>query len=97
MAAHQDARERLEQVSQLIEGFKTPYGMEMLATLHWVAKEDPAVAEDVEVAIALVHKWSDRKRQLFKPQHLQKAWQCKRHGSAYQSRVGSIYPLCKAN
>ncbi len=75
LAGQQDAHQRLEQVSQLIEGFETPYGMEMLATVHWVAKENPQAAADVEVAIAAVQAWSDRKRNLFKPSHLQKAWQ----------------------
>lgn len=75
LAAHQDAHQRLDQVSQLIEGFETPYGMEMLATVHWVAKHNPQGAVDVDVAIAEVQAWSDRKRNLFKPTHLRKAWQ----------------------
>ncbi len=58
----------------LIEGFETPYGMEMLATLHWVAQEDPQAAADCEVAIERVREWSDRKKNLFKPQHLVMAW-----------------------
>lgn len=75
LADHQDAHQRLEQVSQLIEGFETPYGMEMLATLHWVAQKHPHAAVDVEAAISDVQAWSDRKRNLFKPHHLRKAWQ----------------------
>jgi O-acetyl-ADP-ribose deacetylase (regulator of RNase III) len=70
-----DAKDRLERVSHLITGFETPYGMEMLATVHWVAQENPKAAKDTEVAIALVHEWSDRKRKLFKPEHIRKAWQ----------------------
>lgn len=78
-----DAQKRLERVSDLIYGFETPYGLELLATVHWVVKENPAAAEDSEQAIALVHEWSDacgnpfgvRKRQLFKPEHIRKAWQ----------------------
>jgi O-acetyl-ADP-ribose deacetylase (regulator of RNase III) len=76
MEQHPDAQERLEQVSRLIEGFETPYGMEMLTTLHWVAqREDPQASITVERAIAGVQAWSDRKRDLFKPKHLQIAWQ----------------------
>lgn len=79
-----DAKDPLERVSHLITGFETPYGMERLATVHWVAQENPQAAKDVEVAIALVHEWSDspngdsfasRKRNLFKPKHIRKAWQ----------------------
>jgi hypothetical protein len=75
LAAHQDSQERLERVSNLITGFETPYGMEMLATLHWVATEDPQAAVDCERAIERVQEWSQRKRELFKPNHLRKAWQ----------------------
>ena len=74
LATHQDSRERLERVSSLITGFETPYGMEMLATVHWVATEDPQAALDCERAIERVQEWSDRKRELFKPNHLRKAW-----------------------
>lgn len=70
-----DANKRLERVSSLITGFETPYGMEMLATVHWVTQEDPKVAKDSEQAIALVHGWSERKRKLFKPEDMRKAWQ----------------------
>ncbi len=31
----------------------------MLATLHWVAPEDPQAAADCEVAIERVQEWSD--------------------------------------
>jgi hypothetical protein len=73
---HPEVNERLKRVSNLITGFETPYGMEMLATIHWVAtKEDPQAAENCEQAIALVQQWNERKRQLFKPSHLQKAWE----------------------
>jgi len=75
LAEHPDAHQRLEHVSQLIEGFETPYGMEMLATIHWVAKENPQARVEVEVAIGNVQAWSERKRSLFKAEHLKKAWQ----------------------
>ena len=70
-----EAGERLERVRRLIEGFETPYGMELLATEHWVVQEDPKAATDPEHAVIGVHKWSERKRQLFKPAHIRKAWQ----------------------
>jgi hypothetical protein len=49
--------------------------MELLATVHWVAQEDPQAAVDSEQAIARVQEWSERKRKLFKPEHIRKAWQ----------------------
>jgi 3-hydroxyacyl-CoA dehydrogenase len=48
----------------------------MLATVHWIAtQEDPQAAEDCELAITKVQEWSDRKRKIFKPSHLRKAWE----------------------
>jgi len=70
------ALEQVNRVARLIEGFETPYGMELLASVHWVvSREDVEAARDVEKAIEGVHAWSDRKRKLFKPAHIQKAWQ----------------------
>lgn len=70
---------RLEKVAQLIDGFQTPYGMELLATVHWVAsKGGPAVhhaAIDAEDAIKQVHAWNPRKQRVFRPNHVRKAWE----------------------
>ncbi|MEH1828809.1 MAG: hypothetical protein V7L22_26345 [Nostoc sp.] len=49
--------------------------MELLATVHWVATKEASPAQDSEQAISLVHEWNERKRTLFKPQHIRKAWQ----------------------
>jgi O-acetyl-ADP-ribose deacetylase (regulator of RNase III) len=71
-------KRRLERVAELIEGFETPYGMELLATVHWVAHEaSPGHAEkaaDAEDAIAQVHAWNPRKQSVFRPEHVRAAW-----------------------
>ena len=60
----------------MIFGFENPYGMEMLATIHWAAThEDQNAAIDLNTAIQTVQQWSDRKSKLFKENHLRKAWQ----------------------
>ena len=73
---HPEAQQRLNQVAELIIGFENPYGLEMLATIHWVAtQEDSLAVTDVNQAIKLVYSWSKRKRELLKENHLKKAWQ----------------------
>ncbi len=68
-------RERLSRVSRLIEGFETPYGMELLASVHWVAcRENTAARKDVEAAVKEIHNWSPRKRKMFRDEHLRTAW-----------------------
>lgn len=67
---------RFERVTTLIEGFETPYGLELLATVHWIAtREDPAARGDITAVIAGVHNWSPRKRKFFKEPHIHVAWQ----------------------
>ncbi|WP_204104257.1 MULTISPECIES: macro domain-containing protein [Spirulina sp. CCY15215] len=75
LANHPEAKDRLEKVGHLIRGFETPYGMEMLATIHWITQEYPEIAFDCDRVITKVQEWSDRKRTVFKPNHLRKAWQ----------------------
>lgn len=72
---HQDdAKSRLDRVGRLIEGFETPYGMELLASVHFIAVRDEARATDAEDAVAKVHSWNDRKRATMKPEHIRLAW-----------------------
>lgn len=67
-----DTRERYERVARLIDGFETPYGLELLATTHWVASREGA--SDPDVAGGLVRAWSARKGELFTTRHVTKAW-----------------------
>lgn len=73
---HTATEERIKRVVALIEGFETPFGMELLSSVHWIAaQENHAAKLDVEAAIAGVHHWNDRKQKLMHPDHLQAAWQ----------------------
>jgi O-acetyl-ADP-ribose deacetylase (regulator of RNase III) len=78
LADKRDSLARLEQVADLIEGFETPYGMELLATVHWVAhyggRQGEAPAADVDAATNVVHAWNPRKQNIFKPDHIRAAW-----------------------
>ncbi|MFO8089687.1 MAG: macro domain-containing protein [Desulfatiglandaceae bacterium] len=64
----------LERVADLVDGFETPYGMELLASVHWTAVHDGETC-DAESAVAAMARWNDRKRRLFKPAHIQMAWE----------------------
>jgi O-acetyl-ADP-ribose deacetylase (regulator of RNase III) len=50
---------RFDRVGKLVEGFETPFGLELLATVHWVATRESAISTDVA---AKVYTWNDRKR-----------------------------------
>lgn len=68
-----EAKERLETVARLIEGFETPYGLELLATVHWVAVETRD-GPTLNSVVAGVNAWSKRKRDTFRTNHIAKAW-----------------------
>lgn len=74
LAHHPDCRARLRRAAEVVEGFETPYGMELLASIHWVARHAEPPARSPEEAIAAVYAWNDRKRTLFKEEHLRVAW-----------------------
>ena len=74
MSGHEDKNIRLGKVAELIEGFETPYGMELLSSVHWVVHhgEKPISTEDQ--AIQAVYNWNNRKRNMLKEAHLRIAW-----------------------
>jgi len=71
---HEDTMQRLDRVARLIEGFETPYGMELLSSVHWLARETPEVKKDSSAAIKGVKSWSEHKKQTFHPEHIEVAW-----------------------
>jgi O-acetyl-ADP-ribose deacetylase (regulator of RNase III)/uncharacterized protein YwgA len=70
---------RLEHVSQLIDGFETPFSLELLATVDFILKEHPSYTpEDI---LANIQNWTNRKKELMKLYHIQVA---KKRLSEYQ-------------
>ena len=60
--------ERFERVSRLVEGFESPYGLELLATVHWiVTREKPATIEQL---VKLFYDWAERKKRFSRNQIL---------------------------
>lgn len=64
--------ERVSRVKELISGFETPFGMELLATTHWVAMELGS-ASSVQEVVAGVHSWNERKRTIMSEGEIAKA------------------------
>ena len=61
LARRRTTKKRLERVAQLIDGFESPFGLELLSTVHWVVKEDPSATE--AKVINDTYAWGPRKRQ----------------------------------
>ena len=65
-------RKRVNRVENLIRGFETPFGLELLSTVHWIAKEKNT--SDFNEIKRGVEQWSDRKKKLFSEKDVRLAW-----------------------
>lgn len=63
-------RERFDKVAELVKGFESPFGLELLSTVHWVAKDSQV--RSVDDLTERVYAWGDRKRQ-FSPRQIRLA------------------------
>jgi len=59
--AHPKSQARCEKVVHLVEGFESSFGLEPLATVHWIVTRDHPVGE--EDLIERIYAWAERKRQ----------------------------------
>ncbi len=58
---HVDTLSRFDRVAELIEGFESSFGLELLSTVHWVASEHPSATE--REIIGYTYAWGPRKKQ----------------------------------
>jgi O-acetyl-ADP-ribose deacetylase (regulator of RNase III) len=86
LANEADTQQRLARVTSLIEGYETPYGLELLSTVHWVVMHD-SVAEGrmkPDNVTSAVHSWNEHKRKTFTKSRIEASWQRLRSESWFQ-------------
>lgn len=71
LRSYPETASRFDRVVELIEGFESPFGMELLATVHWVAVKENATS--VTETVRKTFAWNPRKR-MFREQHIGRAW-----------------------
>jgi len=69
---HEDTLAHVQKVGELIEGFESPYGMELLATVHWLAVQEKA--KDVDDVFKKVQSWNKRKAEKIQRRHVEVAY-----------------------
>jgi len=74
LAEHPESMARLKRVADLIQGFETPYGMELLSSVHWVCTHHSPQAISSGAAVEAIQKWNDRKRKMFRADHIRVAY-----------------------
>lgn len=68
-------RADVDRVMALIRGWESAYGLELLATVLFAARQDDAVTTDPARAIGYVHSWNKRKQTVFPEDHVTRAWE----------------------
>jgi len=63
-------KERFERVSDLVDGFETPFGLELLSTVHWIICKDQV--QSVNDVVVQTYAWNKRKKQ-FSPRQIELA------------------------
>jgi O-acetyl-ADP-ribose deacetylase (regulator of RNase III) len=71
----QEAHDRIRRIADIIAGFETPYGLELLASVHWLAVHEQPPAASPVAATADLQRWNQRKENLFRPEHVRLAWE----------------------
>lgn len=80
-----DTRAHVERVAKLVEGFESPFGLELLATVHWVATHGGAkTGDDV---VQKTYAWGKRKRR-FSPDQINLALAVLRDKQWLPSQLG---------
>jgi len=69
---HPATLQRFDRVSNLVDGFETPFGLELLATVHWVVKHEKVA--DPQGIVSAAYAWNERKRQ-FSPRQILLAYE----------------------
>jgi len=70
-----EAQNRLKLIEDLIDGYETPYGLELLGTVHWVAHYNNPKATTPQSAIEMIHSWNLQKKKKFDSEHIINAWE----------------------
>jgi len=65
-------KDRVNKLLDLIEGFESPYGLELLATVDYIREQKPGIS--FEKLKDEVHNWTRRKKSIMKPYHLEVAY-----------------------
>lgn len=72
LRSHLETRSRFDKVAELVKGFESPFGLELLATVHWIAKSEDC--SSVSEVTERIYSWNERKKQ-FTPRQIKLATQ----------------------
>ncbi len=73
MKLDNNQKDILNKINKLIEGFESPYGLELLATVDFIIQHNKSIQNKEEI-INDIGNWTKRKKELMKPYHIEVAY-----------------------
>ena len=70
LSSREATKGRFDRVADLVEGFETPYGLELLSTVHWICSVGGI--QGIDEVVQRTYAWNTRKRQ-FSERHIRLA------------------------
>lgn len=67
---HLETKKHFDRVSDLVDGFESPFGLELLSTVHWIARK--RVVTSLKDITEKIYSWNERKKQ-FTPRQIELA------------------------
>lgn len=61
-----ETKARFERVCDLVQGFESPFGLELLSTIHWIVNRESV--RGIDDLVAHTYAWNDRKKQFSRRQ-----------------------------
>ncbi|MBF6034626.1 macro domain-containing protein [Pseudomonas sp. P155] len=68
LEANAKTRAKFDRVGELVEGFETPFGLELLSTVHWIIEQGEPLS-CVDEVVAHTYAWNAHKKQ-FTPRQI---------------------------
>ncbi|MGL5928430.1 MAG: type II toxin-antitoxin system antitoxin DNA ADP-ribosyl glycohydrolase DarG [Dermatophilaceae bacterium] len=75
VSAQSDATHRIDHVLEMISGYESAYGLELLASVHKLLADEPERRPDVDAVLGALQEWTRRKATLFTRDHVSTARQ----------------------
>ncbi|GIX15380.1 MAG: hypothetical protein KatS3mg118_3339 [Paracoccaceae bacterium] len=66
LRTHPETNARFDRVADLVSGFETPFGLELLSTVHWVITTEQA--QTMDDVVERIYGWNDHKRKFTRRQ-----------------------------
>ncbi len=66
LANQPETRTRFSRVAQLVDGFESPFGLELLSTVHWIMEHEGH--RSLDEVVAHTYAWNKRKKQFTRRQ-----------------------------